>query len=192
MSEISISPAVRTDWLRWHTFLEGEVDFSFRGSALHTKAHCARVLLLSLLLADRLGLSRPDREALAMAACFHDSRRQDDGLDTGHGLRGAEYYRSFCLEHPLPFDRRCFLIMACHDRSDALAFPALEREDPSTLQLCRIFKDADALDRFRLGPQGLDPSYLRTREALELTDFARDLVKRGPASMLGLDPEETG
>ena len=42
--------------------------------------------------------------------------------------------------------------------------------------LYRIFKDADALDRYRLGETALDESMLRTTAAHSLTDFARCLV----------------
>jgi len=43
--------------------------------------------------------------------------------------------------------------------------------------LYRIFKDADALDRWRLGRYALNPDYLRTREAEALVGFARKLVE---------------
>ena len=42
----------------------------------------------------------------------------------------------------------------------------------------RDFKDADALDRFRLGPWGLNESFLRTEQSRELVDFARELVDK--------------
>lgn len=37
----------------------------------------------------------------------------------------------------------------------------------------RFFKDADALDRFRLGPNALDAKYLRTEQAKKMLDFAK-------------------
>lgn len=43
--------------------------------------------------------------------------------------------------------------------------------------LYKIFKDADALDRWRLGHDGLDEAYLRNDEAGELVDFSRKLVE---------------
>ena len=46
-------------------------------------------------------------------------------------------------------------------------------QEPDTVLLYQIFKDADALDRFRLGPCGFDPKYLRTDEARNLTDYAK-------------------
>lgn len=85
---------------------------------------------------------------------FHDSRRQDDWLDMGHGQRAADYYRDYCRTHSLPFDERVYLVMAFHDRDDVLGEAALAEQEDGVL-LYRIFKDADALDRFRLGPVGL-------------------------------------
>ena len=55
--------------------------------------------------------------------------------------------------------------------------PALD-EVGQAIRLYRIFKDADALDRFRLAPDGLDVRFLRNQEAVQLVDFARDLVRQ--------------
>ena len=43
-------------------------------------------------------------------------------------------------------------------------------------QLYAIFKDADALDRWRLGRFGLDINRLRSDEAAQLAGFSRTLV----------------
>lgn len=78
-------------------------------SQQHTKEHCAQVLLFCLLFAQRENLSEQDADALAMAACFLDSRRINDGLDIGHGHRAAKYYCTWCAEHEYVLDaRRCF------------------------------------------------------------------------------------
>ncbi len=59
-------------------------------------------------------------------------------------------------------------------------------EDPNAVLLYQIFKDADALDRFRLAPDNLDVRYLRTAPSKEMVDFARDLLDLGPERALGL------
>ena len=53
------------------------------------------------------------------------------------------------------------------------------KEKEKGLQLYRIFKDADALDRYRLGPGkgALDERYLRTDAARELMGFAKKTVE---------------
>ena len=87
---MTISEQVQNDYKRWHHFLEQELKFSLSDSEKHTKEHCAMVLLFALLIADKMDLSQKEREALCAAAVFHDSRRQDDWLDVGHGQRAAD------------------------------------------------------------------------------------------------------
>ena len=53
-----------------------------------------------------------------------------------------------------------------------------KREKELAIELYCIFKDADALDRFRLGPNGLDSRFLRTKEALDMVGFAKNLVRK--------------
>ena len=160
--------------MRWHHFLEQEVQFSLSDSEKHTKAHCARVLLFALLIADKMDLPQKEREALCAAAAFHDSRRQDDWLDVGHGQRAADYYRDYCQTHSLPFDNRVYLVMAFHDRDDLLGEAALAEQENGVL-LYHIFKDADALDRCRLHRGGLNPDWLRYRESKRLIDFMKQI-----------------
>ena len=171
-----IPEPVQKDYERWRQFLEQEVQFSLPDSEKHTKAHCARVLLFALLIADKMKLTKVEREALCAAAVFHDSRRRDDWLDVGHGQRAADYYREYCRSHPLAFDERAYLVMAFHDRDDALGEAALAAQKNGVL-LYHIFKDADALDRFRLGPRGLDVRYLRTAEAKDLYPYAEQMER---------------
>ena len=71
-------------------------------------------------------------------------------------------------------------LMRWHDRHDERGEEAIRAAFPDSadavLHLYKIFKDADALDRWRLGRWGLNPDYLRTDRALALVDFARKLV----------------
>lgn len=171
-----IPETIRADYETWRGFLETEVRFTLTNSEQHTKEHCTRVLLYALLIADKLELPQAEREALCAAAVFHDSRRQDDWLDVGHGRRAADYYREYCLTHSLPYDERVYRIMAFHDRDDDLGEAALTEWEEGSL-LYHIFKDADALDRFRLGPKSLDVRYLRTGAARSLCDYAKQVWK---------------
>lgn len=176
------SKTILADYAVWNHFLREQVEFSWTGSLLHTKEHCARVLLLCLMIADMRNLSESEKRTLAQAACFHDARRQDDCLDVGHGQRAAAYYRTYCQEHGMPFDACTYYIMSYHDRDDALGLDALREHlsgHPDAILLYQIFKDADALDRFRLGPHALDIRYLRTKQARTLVEFAKSLLCHG-------------
>lgn len=171
---MTIPGTIRDEYERWRRFLETQITFSLPDSREHTKAHCARVLLFALTIADKLSLPPAERDALGAAAVFHDSRRRDDWLDVGHGQRAADFYRQYCRTHALAYDARVYAIMAYHDRDDALGEQALAQQKTGVL-LYRVFKDADALDRFRLGPDGLDVRYLRIGAAKALCAYARQV-----------------
>ena len=82
-----IPEQVKGDYEKWNSFFFFFVDFWLKTSEKHTKEHCSRVLLFCLLIADKRRLSQKETDILCMAAVFHDSRRQDDWYDVGHGQR---------------------------------------------------------------------------------------------------------
>lgn len=169
-------PQIKDNFEKWNLFLDNEVDFWLKTSEKHTKEHCSRVLLFCLLIADKQGLSQKETDILCMAAVFHDSRRQDDWYDVGHGQRAADYYGEYCTTHELAFEQVCYEIMYYHDRDDQAGIDAIagrNLKEQNGVLLYQSFKDADALDRFRLGPDGLDIKYLRTNEARSLYSYAK-------------------
>lgn len=164
---------------RMCTFMEEEIEFWLPDSEWHTKSHSARVLILALVIGHQKGLSDKEMNSLAMAAVFHDSRRLDDGIDQGHGSRAAEYYKDFCLQHELPYDAVTYYITYYHDQDDSRGFTEIAKSpylNERAILLYQIFKDADALDRFRLGPDALDENMLRTEEAHKFIEFAQYLL----------------
>jgi len=173
--------AVKERYKQWYEFMEKNIEFSFKDSEMHTKYHCARVLLLALIIAHQIGLSDEEMNALSMAAVFHDSRRLDDWLDTGHGKRAAEYYKESYFKYDISFDERTYYVMAYHDRDDVLGLSEIKKSpdlSENCILLYKIFKDSDGLDRFRLSPNGLDVNMLRTTEATKLVDFAKYLLQK--------------
>lgn len=175
---------VSADFCKWREMMYSRVDFNMADSLIHARPHCERVLLHALTIGKQM---LPDDSraltALAHAAVFHDTRRLDDYLDTGHGARAALYYKQFCEANP---DVECLpeavYAMRYHDLADGIGIEAIKRDFGAdadrAADIFRIFKDADALDRWRLGHNGLDPRYLRTDAARSMTDFARKLVAR--------------
>ena len=169
-------------FLQWDDFMHRRVHFNMADSKIHAAQHCERVLLYALILGEKIfGDDKDALTALAHAAVFHDTRRKDDYLDTGHGARAAVYYGQFCKENP---DMRCYpesaYLMRYHDLDDNVGRKAIEKEfgadSPRVLKLYDIFKDADALDRWRLGHNGLDPKYLRTPEARKMSEYSHRIV----------------
>ncbi|WP_121614323.1 HD domain-containing protein [Mesobacillus foraminis] len=171
---------IKKSYEHWYTFMEENIEFWLPDSEWHTKTHCARVLLLALLIGHQKGLSNEEMDKLGMSAVFHDSRRLDDGIDKGHGARAAEYYKDYCREHNFPFDATTYYINYYHDQDDSHGFSEISKSSnisERAVLLYQIFKDADALDRFRLGPDALNVNFLRTEEAHGLVDFAKFLLQ---------------
>lgn len=178
-----ISSQVRNDFEKCSAFLREKVTFFRPESPLHAMDHTDRVLLYALVLCEAIfpGNERA-RKILSHAAMFHDTRRKDDSHDTGHGARAAIYYRQFCRHTGLEYFPEADAIMRFHDIPDKIGIKGIsakfnERAE-EVLPLYRIFKDADALDRWRLGPDGLDINYLRNEEAKKLVNFSRELFEK--------------
>lgn len=179
----NLSEAGKRDFLAWDKFLHEHVDFTHPESPIHAAPHCERVLFFALMLAEKeLPQDAEAREIVAHAAVFHDTRRFDDYLDVGHGARAAAHYKEYCQRHPAcSFHPESVYLMRYHDLDDQLGMEAIKKDfgasAPRVLQLYAIFKDADALDRWRLGRRGLNPKYLRSETAKALTEFSRNVVK---------------
>jgi uncharacterized protein len=62
--------------------------FALNWKGSHGAAHWARVRLNGLILADMNGA---DKAVIEYFAFLHDLRREDEGLDPGHGPRAAEF-----------------------------------------------------------------------------------------------------
>lgn len=125
-------------FLRWLALVNADLQPWTTGGAIHFRPHWSRVLVLALTLGRQLDLSDADLEALSMAAVFHDSRRKNPYLDTGHGARGARYYADFCRDtahgvvrrspagRNICFDPRTYLAIYWHDRNDDAGLAAIE------------------------------------------------------------------
>lgn len=173
---------VRGLFLRWTDFMYHRIHFNIPDSKLHSASHCERVLLFALL----IGGSHFDNdytalEILAQAAVFHDTCRFDEYLDVGHGARAAAYYKDFCnTASDVYYHPEVEYLMRFHDRDDNDGKVAIENSFGNNavyvLNLYDIFKDADALDRWRLGYNSIDVRYIRTDSARHLLDFAERIV----------------
>lgn len=137
----------------------------------HGVVHWARVLENGLRLAEMTGANV---QVVTLFALFHDSRRINEKLDEGHGLRGGEFARTirtglFDLEDQ-EFE---LFFQACHLHTDG------HTEGDVTLQTCW---DADRLD---LGRVGITP-----KPDLLCTDTARSLVNwANQRAIEGYEPE---
>lgn len=163
-------------YTKWADRIDHDIDFSLKASPIHTKAHEKKVLLFSLMIAEKRKLSKSDMEILGAASAFHDTRRLNDGPDVGHGLRGAKHYKEWAESRHVPFQEASYTIMAFHDRDDPEGVKVMKQEGtPGGVLLYDIFKDADGLDRYRISPYALDEKFLRTKEAISLMDLSKKL-----------------
>lgn len=125
-------------------------------NGIHGISHWARVLENGRRLAASVDAKL---EVVELFSVFHDSRRENEGSDVGHGRRGADYAASMRgIVFDLPKDDFDLLYHACVFHTDGLT------EGDLTVQVCW---DADRLD---LGRVGISPH----RDYL-CTDAAKDL-----------------
>lgn len=163
---------------------------------IHGVGHTSRVLVHALDLADALDLATWERDALACAALWHDIGRTTDGVDYYHGAKSAGKAVALglhCNVAPQVYETALYAITHhCGSQkygesaASFVTYPVQSAGDPlfelvdaeSALRVFRLLKDADALDRVRLGD--LDTSYLRYDVSRTRVDRARELLLEIP------------
>lgn len=164
----------------WTSSFGPRPELFLRPYGIHGVGHARRVLFLVLLLCHLFKIAGVDRRLLALAALYHDIGRVDDGRCQIHGRNSAaKVSANELIVFNTVDDRQTFdFIIEHHCIRDVLArraLPAAVRpvNEVRTWQLYEILKDADGLDRVRIGD--LEPEYLRTLEAKQLVYLAQDL-----------------
>jgi uncharacterized protein len=128
-------------------------EYALPWHEIHGVFHWARVLENGLRLAQETGANV---EVLQLFAVFHDSRRINEGVDDGHGQRGADLalrYRGDLFD--LSDEQFDLLYVACANHTGG------GTEGDITIQTCW---DADRLDLGRVGTEP-DPRRLCTLAA---------------------------
>ncbi len=130
-------------------------EYTLPWDGIHGLSHWARVMENGLRLAEVNGA---DKELVALFAIFHDSKRQNESKDNGHGKRGGKFAQSL-LGKVFNLDSRRFnlLYYACEYHTKGLT------EGDITVQTCW---DSDRLDLNRVKIK-TDPHKLCTREAIK-------------------------
>ena len=119
----------------------------------HGRRHWQRVLENGLRLAEHTGA---DREIVALFALMHDLGRQNEGIDSEHGVRSAQIASELRTAHPF-LDGKRFQILYTACEQHNLGYT----EGDITVQTCW---DADRLDLGRIGMMP-EPRYLCTAAA---------------------------
>jgi HD superfamily phosphodiesterase len=173
------APRVPERWFRHHSHLHG---------VLHTQ----RVHIHAQRLIGQLGWPRADRELALSAALWHDIGREGDGVEPSHGLAGVARADELGLTAGLAGADAAVARFAIerHSLSDggaerhaaelaAATDPARRLAEPErALRVLWLLKDADALDRVRLGfGERADPRQLRHAQTIQFIDFAEALYR---------------
>ena len=142
--------------------------FAHKPEGIHGLGHETRVLIWSHVLTSMVRDEdlKVDGNVLGWAAAVHDTQRWNDGIDAGHGARAADWIleRPRLLPSSVPLDEVAY-VCRWHVPNDESA--------PEITPELKVFKDADALDRWRI--DDLDPAFLRTRAARQLLDASYNL-----------------
>lgn len=177
---------------------EASASGLFPDNEFHNKLHTKRVLMLALTLARFAKCSHTERAILANTAVYHDIGRTHEWEDEFHGIESVKKVKQDnlplvkiqCVRTKEAYKLGTFsdaevgvitFLMHYHCIEDTEAFNELaklnmsDKDKKTARKLYKLFKDADALDRVRLGD--LDISYLRTPKSKELVVFATDLLR---------------
>ena len=121
-------------------------------SVLHGSGHSERVEKFGLYLAEKNGA---DRDVVRYFAKYHDSGRENDGVDDGHGQRSSEYVKKLYNENKINLDEKQLekVVYSIIHHSESNSY-----SDDITIQTCW---DADRLDLWRVGIEP-DPNRMLT------------------------------
>lgn len=150
-------------------------ELFLHASRLHGPAHVGRVMIHALRLVEETGRVE-EMPALWAAVYLHDIARTHDGSEPRHGAN------AWTRLADLPGVRTLFAHAGVREGD----LPAIQaavtrhssgeaRQGEPHRQLLELLKDADGLDRVRLGD--LDPRYLRTPAARTMVEFAERLYE---------------
>jgi len=147
---------------------------------VHGVKHTLRVMIHAVEIAEAEGASSAERKAVLLAALWHDIGRTCDARDYHHGAKSAGKVVGLGLHREYPsaiVEVALFAIThhPCPDERGERA--AMELPDPAgARRVFQILKDADGLDRVRLGD--LDVSLLRFETSRLREPRAQELLKR--------------
>ena len=181
---------LKKEVLEYHFLLQTAI--SDTDCIIHGPAHVARVLYLSLVIADKEEIhDQHIRKKLAIAAILHDCGRKTDASEPDHGRKSAELAERLCEKNPQILDMEfsekeveiIYTLIKYHSLPDELGIYEIENFLPEqkelAMHLFQILKDADGLDRVRLkGTTGeTNLLYLRLASSKTLLPLSERMYK---------------
>lgn len=147
-------------------------------SRFHGIYHNEQSAMFALFLAEKLNLAEIDAKIAIYAALYHDIGRQNDDIDDMHGTRSAKLVDKLNLRLDDESMKILKIAMTYHcldDRNFYQNLDSFTTDRERTITAFNILKDADGLDRVRLGGNWLSMKYLRTQDGLKLVPTAFQL-----------------
>jgi uncharacterized protein len=142
-------------------------QFSLGADSIHGLAHWRRVEKFGLMLAEKTGA---DKHVISLFAYLHDSKREDEFLDLGHGARASDFVLKLSEGGDINLSRKQLeqLSHACRHHSEPDS-----KSDDITVMTCW---DADRLDLWRVGMVP-DPARLNTEpaRASSMIEYSREI-----------------
>jgi hypothetical protein len=143
-------------------------------SELHGFSHTYRVMCHVLVIGSELNLVKEKRLAFC-SAFVHDMSRKHDGFSLGHGTRAAKEkvveFMPMFMRNGVGEENRKTIQAAVANHSQYSEF----KKNSPFYTVTALLKDADALDRIRMGGNNLNRKYLRFEVSGKLIDFAAEL-----------------
>ena len=153
-------------------------------SKYHGTDHIERVMLLGAVIAQQQNFSLREAELLLIGCSYHDIGRIDDSKDDRHGKRSADAIASIPGLELSPEELKCIqAAVATHSTKDtridsfAGEYGVPDEYMDLCRRLCRGLKDADNLDRVRIGD--LDIRHLRFAESRRMKPLAEEIYQLG-------------
>lgn len=169
------TPAVPAAWF-------DRPDGSSGAHGIHGVAHTLRVWIHAQEIAEGLVLAEWQLEALRFAALWHDIGRTHDGADYYHGARSAGKVLGLGLHAGVDPQTRDTALYAIthHCGSEEHGNRAAEwlPDSKAALEVFLVLKDADGLDRVRLGRHDLDVGQLRFEVSRKRVARAWELLEQ--------------
>ncbi len=140
-------------------------EFYIKESFIHGTPHWSRVFYYGHHLSE---LNDFDKENIAFFSIFHDSKRINDGYDPEHGIRGAEFFKTFDKIINVSNEQKEIIYEACKVHN------YLKQADSLEVGLCL---DSDRLDLWRVGLEP-DDDYLHLPQSKKdnLKNFTYDMI----------------
>jgi hypothetical protein len=142
---------------------------------IHGIGHIYRTMIHCALLGKML--NKPRAALLAFCGAYiHDLARSNDGVEFEHGANAAKYYfhrfDALWAKYGITDEERVYIKEAVtqHSRKETLT------PSDAGYDVMAILKDADALDRYRIGD--LDPRFLRYAESKVLMPNAESICSK--------------